>query len=99
MKKIINRHIACYIKAIGTGLSVGKEYTACLYQSVKDDIRVRSTAQTQDVDGVITCIFEFTPEQTAQLKTGPVILEIYDSAQNKMRFEENFATVRATSLD
>jgi hypothetical protein len=94
----INKGIRCNINVGGNGLTIGKEYIACLYQSVKDNIRIRANAVAENVDGVVRCFFVFTPEQTATLKKGNCILEVYDTAKSRMKFDESFATVRDTSL-
>lgn len=98
MGGIINKGISCFINVKGSGLTVGKEYVACLYQAAKDNIRVRANAIAESNDGVTSCRFEFTPKQTAELKKGNCILEVYDSSQSRMKFDDNFATVRETSL-
>ena len=50
---------------------------------------------------MVYCLFDFTPEQTAALKSGSVVrLEIYDTeTKNSMYFNDEFAIVRATSLN
>lgn len=49
----------------------------------------------------VYCIFDFTPEQTAELKSNSIVrLEIYDTETKKnMYFNDEYAFVRATSLN
>lgn len=99
MARIINKGIHCYIRVHGSGLIVGEEYTACLYYSPKkEEFRITATSVAEDNDGEIICAFNFTPEQTAQLKVGNVIFEVFDSNYRQMKYDEQFATVRATSI-
>lgn len=78
------------------------------YNARKEDYRATANADaltvTTEQDGVTTetatCIFDFTPEQTAALKTGNVILEVYDTdTLQQMKYDDAFATVRSTSLN
>ena len=50
---------------------------------------------------MVYCLFDFTPEKTAALKSGSVVrLEIYGTeSKNSMYFNDDFAVVRATSLN
>lgn len=89
------------IKARG-GLITGKQYTCCLYYKAQvGEFRAEQTAEAYAEDGVVYCLFDFTPEQTAALKSGSVVrLEIYDTETKKsMYFNDDFAIVRATSLN
>lgn len=89
------------IKARG-GLIMGKQYTCCLYYKAQvGEFRAEQTAEAYVEDGVVYCLFDFTPEQTAALKSGAVVrLEIYDTeSKNSMYFNDEFAIVRATSLN
>ncbi len=108
-QNIINKGIHCKIRVYGNGLIEGNNYTACLYYNPrKTDFRATATADailvTTEKDGVTTevatCVFDFTPEQTAQLKTGNVIFEVYDTtSQQQMKYDDAFATVRSTSIN
>lgn len=108
-QNIINKGVHCKIRVYGSGLVTGKNYTAVLYYNArKEDYRATTTADaftvTTEQDGVTTetatCIFDFTPEQTATLKTGNVILEVYDTdTLQQMKYDDAFATVRSTSLN
>ena len=100
-KNIINKGVHALIKAHG-GLIDGKQYTCCLYyKSQVDEFRAEQTAEAYVDDGVVYCLFDFTPEQTAELKSDSVVrLEIYDTETKKnMYFNDEFAIVRATSLN
>ena len=50
---------------------------------------------------MVYCLFDFTPEQTAELKSGSVAkLEIYDTnTKENMYFNDEYAFVRSTSLN
>ena len=90
------------IRAYGDGLTVGKQYTCCLYYKAQvEDYRAEQTADAVVSGKDVYCIFDFTPEQTAALKSGSVvILEIYDTEnKNTMYFNNEYAVVRATSLN
>ena len=65
------------------------------------EFRAEKTAESYIEDGVVYCLFNFAPEQTAELKSGSVVrLEIYDTeSKNSMYFNDEFAVVRATSLN
>ncbi|HCS87203.1 MAG TPA: hypothetical protein DIW30_01855 [Bacteroidales bacterium] len=105
---IINQGIHCKIRSYGSGLVAGTTYTACLYYSArKEDYRAEQTAECVLVPDIVngeeiqrpTCVFDFTPEQTKQLKVGNAILEIYDTITlQTMFFDDTYAEVRATSL-
>lgn len=99
---IINKGVHCKIRVYGSGLVAGKNYTACLYYSAKKtENRAVATADTQeDTDtSTIFCLFDFTPEQTAELKAGTAILEVYDTdTLQQMMYDDAFATVRSTSI-
>lgn len=99
-ERIINKGIHCYITAKGDSFAEGKEYTCTLYYSAKkDEYRASSIATATNIGGEIVCQFVFAPEQTASLKNGSVIMEIYDhETLEQMSYVEEFATVRATSL-
>lgn len=108
-QNIINKGVHCKIRVYGSGLIAGNNYTACLYYNArKEDYRAQVSADainvTTEKDGVTTevatCVFDFTPEQTATLKTGNVILEVYDTdTLQQMKYDDAFATVRSTSLN
>ena len=101
IKNIINKGVHAIIKARG-GLIMGKQYTCCLYWKAQvGEFRAEQTDEAYVKDGVIYCLFNFTPEQTAELKSGSVVrLEIYDTeSKNSMYFNDEFAVVRATSLN
>ena len=101
IKNIINKGVHAIIKASG-GLLVGKQYTWCLYWKAQvGEFRAEQTAEAYVDDGVVYCLFNFAPEQTAELKSGSVVrLEIYDTeSKNSMYFNDEFAVVRATSLN
>ena len=99
MANIINKGIHAYINVHGSGLIVGEEYTACLYYSPKkEEYRISATSIAEDINGEPTCKFVFTPEQTSQLKNGNVVLEVFDKSLRQMKYDEEFAEVRATSL-
>ena len=89
------------IKARG-GLMFEKQYTCCLYWKAQvGEFRAEQTAEAYFEDGVVYCLFNFTPEQTAELKSGSVVrLEIYDTeSKNSMYFNDEYAFVRSTSLN
>lgn len=106
--RIINQGVHCKIRSYGSGLIVGTTYTACLYSNAKKaDGRAEQTAECVLVSDIVngeetqrpTCVFDFTPEQTKQLKVGNAILEIYDTTTlQTMFYDDNYAEVRATSL-
>ena len=90
------------IRACGDGLTVGKQYTCCLYYKAQvDEFRAEQTADAVVSGQDVYCIFDFMPEQTAVLKSGSVVrLEIYDTeSKNTMYFNDEYAVVRATSLN
>lgn len=97
---IINKGIEYPILANGDEFAVGTEYTCTLYRSAKDkENRASVVVVAQEVGGVPTCNFVFSPSQTAGLKTGSVIMEIYDNVTLKQMFyKEEFTEVRATSI-
>lgn len=98
-ERIINKGMHAYIRVRGLGLIVDEEYTACLYYSPKkEEFRATVVAVAKDINGEIVCLFDFTPEQTALLKVGNVIFEVFDSNYRRMKYDEQFATVRATSI-
>ena len=101
IKNIINKGVRAIIKARGV-LIVGKQYTCCLYWKAQvGEFRAEKTGEAYLMDGVVYCLFNFAPEQTAELKSGSVVrLEIYDTeSKNSMYFNDEFAVVRATSLN
>ena len=65
------------------------------------EFRAEKTAESYIWDGVVYGLFNFAPEQTAELKSGSVVrLEIYDTeSKNSMYFNDEFAVVRATYLN
>lgn len=101
---IINKGIHCKVRIHGSGLSAGTNYTAVLYYSAsKAEYRATTTATatdtTTDSETITSCVFDFTPEQTEQLKAGNVMLEVYDTnTLQQMVYNDTFATVRSTSL-
>ena len=101
IKNIINKGVHAIIKARG-GLVIGKQYTCCLYWKAQvGEFRAEQTAEAYAENGAVYCIFDFAPEQTAELKSGSVVrLEIYDTETKKnMYFNDEYAVVRATSLN
>lgn len=91
----INKGIACRISVTGEDLTENTEYTACLYSNAKtEDGKITVTATAKDN----VCAFVFSAEQTAQLRSGNVKLEIYDKDKTQMKYDEAFAVVRSTSL-
>lgn len=99
-QRIINKGIQARIRVHGAGLVEGATYAAVLYYSPKHtDFRAMQTAIAQKIGEDIVCLFDFTPGQTATLKSGNVIFEVYDvNTQQQMTYNDHFATVRATSL-
>ena len=100
-KNIINKGIHAFIKARG-GLIAGKQYTCCLYYNANvDEFRAEQIADAVVSGQNVYCIFDFTPEQTAALKSGSFVrLDIYDTETKKnMYFNDEYAFVRATSLN
>lgn len=101
IKNIINKGVQAVIKARGS-LIAGKQYTCCLYWKAQVyEFRALQKAEAYVEDNVVYCLFNFAPEQTAELKSGSVVrLEIYDTeTKNSMYFNDEFAVVRATSLN
>ena len=101
IKNIINKGVHALIKAYGN-LIYGKQYTCCLYyKSQVDEFRAEQISEAYIENGMVYCLFDFTPEQTAELKSGSVVrLEIYDTeSKNSMYFNDEFAVVRATSIN
>ena len=101
IKNIINKGVHAIIRAHG-GLIAEKQYTCCLYYKAQvDEFRAEQTAEAYAENSIVYCLFDFTPEQTAELKSGSVVrLEIYDTeSKNSMYFNDEFALVRATSLN
>ena len=102
IKNIINKGVHAIIRAHGDGLTVGKQYTCCLYyKACVEDFRAEQTADAVVSGQDVYCIFDFAPEQTAALKSGSVVmLEIYDTEnKNTMYFNDEYAFVRATYLN
>ena len=101
IKNIINKGVHAIIKARG-GLISGKQYTCALYYKAQvEEFRAEQTADAVVSGQDVYCIFDFAPEQTAALKSSSVVrLEIYDTETKKnMYFNDEFAVVRATSLN
>jgi len=106
-KKYISKGAHCIITASGSGFVSGTQYTACLYYGAKDNehrATVTTTAvtipATETTPAKVQCVFDFTPTQTKALKSGDVILEIYDTTTiQRMAFWEQYAIVRSTSLE
>ena len=89
------------IRAHG-GLIAEKQYTCCLYWKAQvEEFRAEQTAEAIVSGKDVYCFFDFAPEQTAALKSGSVVrLEIYDTEnKNTMYFNDEYAIVRATSLN
>lgn len=102
IKNIINKGIHAIIRAHGDGLRVGKQYTCALYYKAQiEDYRAEQTAEAVMSGKDVYCIFDFTPEQTAELKSDSVVkLEIYDTnTKENMYFNDEYAFVRSTSLN
>ena len=102
IKNIINKGVHAIIRAHGDGLMVGKQYTCALYYKAQvEDYRAEQTADAVMSGQDVYCIFDFTPEQTAVLKSGSVVrMDIYDTETKKsMYFNDEYAVVRATSLN
>ena len=105
MEYLINKGIRARITVRGGNIEVGKEYMCTLYRGVKDlDGRATVSATSillpnKEGKDVPTCVFIFEPADTARLKAGIVILEVYDKGTlEQMSFVEKFATVRANSI-
>ena len=101
-KNIINKGVHAIIRAHGNGLTVGKQYTCCLYYNAQVvEFRAEKTADAVVSGQDVYCIFDFIPEQTAELKSSSFVrLEIYDTEnKNTMYFNDEYAFVRATSLN
>lgn len=101
IKNIINKGVHAIIRARG-GLITGKQYTCCLYYKAQvGEFRAEQTADAVASGQDVYCIFDFMPEKTAALKSGAVVrLEIYDTDnKNTMYFNDEYAVVRATSLN
>lgn len=100
MANIINKGIRTKITASGENINVGEMYTCTLYYSIKvRAFRASVTAEAKNVDGVPTCVFVFEPEDTAKLKAGEVILEIYGTnTLDQMTTIKDFAIVQGNSL-
>ena len=101
IKNIINKGVHAIIRAHG-GLIAEKQYTCCLYWKAQvEEFRAEQTAYAIVSGQDVYCFFDFAPEQTAALKSGSVVrLEIYDTEnKNTMYFNDEFAVVRATSLN
>lgn len=100
MANIINKGIRSRVTAKGDIFADGREYTCTLYYSAKaQDGRATVKATATTIDGVVVCPFVFEPADTAKLKTGSVIMEIYDAESlEQMSYVENFATVRSNSI-
>ena len=102
IKNKINKGVHAIIRAHGDGLTVGKQYTCALYYKAQvEDYRAEQTAEAIVSGQDVYCFFDFMPEQTAALKSGSVVrLEIYDTEnKNTMYFNDEYAFVRATSLN
>ena len=102
IKNIINKGIHAIIRAHGDGLRVGKQYTCALYYKAQvEDYRAEQTVEAVMSGKDVYCIFDFTPEQTAELKSNSVVkLEIYDTnTKENMYFNDEYAFVRSTSLN
>ena len=89
------------IRAHG-GLIAEKQYTCCLYWKAQvGEFRAEQISEAYMENGMVYCLFDFTPEQTAELKSGSVVkLEIYDTnTKENMYFDDEYAFVRSTSLN
>ena len=101
IKNIINKGVHAIIRAHG-GLIAEKQYTCCLYWKAQvEEFRAEQTAEAIVSGQDVYCFFDFAPEQTAALKSGSVVrLEIFDTEnKNTMYFNDEYAIVRATSLN
>ena len=100
MAYYINQGIKAKITAKGGMFVEGKEYTCTLYASTRDtEHRATTSAIAMQIGSNVACVFEFTQDQTSNLKVGSCILEVYDTIdREQMAFVNNFATVRANSL-
>ena len=99
-KPTINQGLHAIINVSGGNYLAGKDYTCTLYASVNDkEHRASVTAQAQEVGGKVVVSFDFSPEQTMQLRRGNCILEIYDPVTLKeMAYQDDFAIVRPNSV-
>jgi ABC-type uncharacterized transport system substrate-binding protein len=97
---IINKGIRARIVVKVSAFVAGNEYTCVLYRKPKDDEnRITAIATAVEIGDKPTCVFVFEPEQTAKMKAGEAILEVYDhSTLEQMYFKEDFCTFRSTSL-
>ena len=99
-KPVINQGLHSIINATGGNYIAGKEYTCTLYASPGDpEHRASVTTTAQELGGKVVLVFDFTPEQTMQLRKGNCILEIYDPVSlQEMAFDNEFADVRPNSV-
>ena len=97
---IINKGIRARVVVRVRAFVIGSEYTCVLYRKSKDEEnRITAIATAQEIDGKPTCVFVFEPEQTASMKAGEAILEVYDhKTLEQMYYKEKFCTFRSTSL-
>ena len=97
---IINKGIRARVVVRVSAFVIGSEYTCVLYRKPKDEEnRITAIATAQEIDGKPTCLFVFEPEQTASMKAGEAILEVYDhNTLEQMYYKEDFCTFRSTSL-
>lgn len=100
MEFIINKGIRARVIVKVSRLIVGNDYTCVLYRKAKDeDNRIYAIATAQEGDEKPYCVFVFEPEQTASMKAGDAILEVYDhDTLEQMYYKDDFCTFRATSL-
>ena len=106
--RIINKGVHCKIRVHGNGLIAGTNYTAVLYSNPnKTEGRASVTAEAEAIEEVdngtttqeVSCLFDFTPDDTVNLIRGNAILEVYDTeSKEQMMHDDNYATVRSTSL-
>jgi ABC-type uncharacterized transport system substrate-binding protein len=99
-KPVINQGLHKIISVTGGNYIVGKEYTCTLYASTNDqEHRASVTTTAQELGGKVVLVFDFTPEQTMQLRKGNCILEIFDPVSlQEMAFNNEFADVRPNSV-
>lgn len=99
-KAIINKGIRARVVVRVRAFVIGSEYTCVLYRKPKDEEnRITAIATAQEIDGKPTCVFVFTPEQTASMKAGDATIEVYDhNTLEQMYYYEEFCTFRSTSL-
>lgn len=102
MARVINKGIDFSVRAFGMDIVQGTQYTCVLYQSAqlvggRAEVTQSAVANTQGDGG--ECVFAFSEAQTAELREGKCILEIYETnGKSTMVYKDDFAIVRSTSL-